>query len=87
MFSLHCDTTLVTFSVLNIKMFIIVNLFLSVFNFNLYFLLSAPATLCPVEAPGVLKFTEVCCVGISKKELLPLKNPTDRWMECIIQVC
>ncbi|XP_053402304.1 uncharacterized protein LOC123548511 isoform X2 [Mercenaria mercenaria] len=46
----------------------------------------APATLCPVEAPGVLKFSEVCCVGISKKELLPLKNPTDRWMECIIQV-
>lgn len=46
----------------------------------------APATVCPVQAPGVLKFAEVCCVGISKKELLPLKNPTDRWMECILQV-
>lgn len=42
--------------------------------------------ICPIEAPGVLKFQEACCVGISRKEILPLKNPTDRWMECIIQV-
>jgi len=41
---------------------------------------------CPVEAPGVLKFREACCVGISRKEVLPLRNPTDRWMECIVQV-
>ncbi|KAL4232237.1 hypothetical protein ACF0H5_009811 [Mactra antiquata] len=43
-------------------------------------------SLSPVEAPGILKFKEVCCVGISRKEILPLHNPTDRWMECTIQV-
>lgn len=41
---------------------------------------------CPIEAPGVLKFKEACCVGISRKEVLPLKNPTDRWIECAVQV-
>ncbi|XP_052232648.1 uncharacterized protein LOC127845662 isoform X2 [Dreissena polymorpha] len=40
---------------------------------------------CPVDAPPALKFREACCVGISRKELLPLRNPTDRWMECFIE--
>lgn len=39
-----------------------------------------------VEAPGVLRFSDVCCVGISTKTILPLKNPTDRWLECLLQV-
>ncbi|XP_060568181.1 centrosomal protein of 192 kDa-like isoform X2 [Ruditapes philippinarum] len=46
----------------------------------------APAFLCPVEVPGVLEFSEVCCVGISTKEVLMLRNPTDKWMECILKV-
>ena len=45
-----------------------------------------PGKVCPVEAPGVVQFREACCVGISRAEVLPLTNPTNRWMECHIEV-
>lgn len=39
-----------------------------------------------IKAPEILSFPEVCCVGISVKTTLPLTNPTNRWLECILQV-
>ena len=47
--------------------------------------ISARSSVCPVEAPGVLNF-EACCVGVAKKQTLTLTNPTDKWMDCTIQV-
>ncbi|XP_069112026.1 centrosomal protein of 192 kDa-like isoform X2 [Argopecten irradians] len=40
----------------------------------------------PVEAPLVLKFSSVCCVGISNNAVLPMTNPTSSWLECHIEV-
>ncbi|XP_033755501.1 uncharacterized protein LOC117338316 isoform X2 [Pecten maximus] len=40
----------------------------------------------PVDAPSVLEFSSVCCVGISSKALLPMTNPTMRWLECHLEV-
>lgn len=42
--------------------------------------------LAAIKAPEILSFPEVCCVGISVKTTLPLTNPTNRWLECILQV-
>ncbi|KAK3588295.1 hypothetical protein CHS0354_014158 [Potamilus streckersoni] len=46
----------------------------------------ARQSLCPIEAPGTLNFSEVCCVGISTRADLELKNPTGRWLECFLSV-
>ena len=39
-----------------------------------------------MTAPGVLQFTEVCCVGITTETSLCLTNPTRNWLECLLQV-
>ncbi|XP_021379779.1 uncharacterized protein LOC110467151 [Mizuhopecten yessoensis] len=42
--------------------------------------------LVPVDAPSILEFASVCCVGISSKAVLPMTNPTMRWLECHLEV-
>ncbi|XP_061162551.1 centrosomal protein of 192 kDa-like [Saccostrea echinata] len=42
--------------------------------------------LAAIKAPEILAFPDVCCVGISVKTTLPLTNPTNRWLECILQI-
>ncbi|KAL3863258.1 hypothetical protein ACJMK2_005023, partial [Sinanodonta woodiana] len=46
----------------------------------------ARQSLCPIEVPGTLNFSEVCCVGISTRAYLEVKNPTGRWLECFLSV-
>lgn len=46
---------------------------------------SAP-THVTVEAPLELRIPEVCCVGLSVQAMLPLKNPTDRWLHVHLKV-
>eukprot|EP00058_Branchiostoma_floridae_P008647 XP_002594135.1 hypothetical protein BRAFLDRAFT_68423 [Branchiostoma floridae] len=39
-----------------------------------------------VISPGEVRFPGVCCVGIGIQALLPLHNPTSRWLQCALQV-
>ncbi|XP_071092273.1 centrosomal protein of 192 kDa-like [Haliotis cracherodii] len=39
-----------------------------------------------IEAPSIVTFPDPCCVGISVETTLPLKNPTPRWLQCVIFV-
>ncbi|XP_060078039.1 uncharacterized protein LOC132557559 [Ylistrum balloti] len=47
---------------------------------------AASKKLMPVDAPSILEFGSVCCVGISSKAVLPMTNPTMRWLECHLEV-
>ncbi|XP_078688586.1 uncharacterized protein LOC144920334 isoform X3 [Branchiostoma floridae x Branchiostoma belcheri] len=39
-----------------------------------------------VIAPAEVRFPGVCCVGIGIQALLPLHNPTSRWLQCALHV-
>ncbi|XP_046585004.1 LOW QUALITY PROTEIN: centrosomal protein of 192 kDa-like [Haliotis rubra] len=39
-----------------------------------------------IETPSIVTFPDPCCVGISVETTLPLKNPTPRWLQCVIFV-
>lgn len=39
-----------------------------------------------VEVPSVVNFSEVCCVGVSTKANITLKNTSDHWLECVMNI-
>ena len=39
-----------------------------------------------VEAPSELRIPEVCCVGLSTQAVLPLHNPSARWLHVDLEV-
>ncbi|CAH1277142.1 CEP192 [Branchiostoma lanceolatum] len=39
-----------------------------------------------VIAPAEVRFPGVCCVGIGIQALLPLHNPTSRWLQCALHI-
>lgn len=39
-----------------------------------------------VEAPSELRIPEVCCVGLSTQAILPLHNPSHRWLHVDLNI-